>query len=151
MDDDQLSDEAPVGALHHLEIWVPDLERAIAKWGWLLTELGYRLFQEWPSGRSWRLGATYLVFEQSPALTATEHDRCSPGLNHIAFHAGRPDQVDALTGAAQLHGWSLMFPAEHPHAGGRNHYAAYLVNTDGYEIELVAQLPAARSGATAWS
>ena len=27
------------------------------------------------------LGATYLVVEQSPALTASEHDRLRPGLN----------------------------------------------------------------------
>lgn len=141
----------PVGALHHLEIWVPDLERAIAQWGWLLTRLGYQLFQQWPSGRSWRLGTTYLVFEQSPALTAAGHDRCQPGLNHIAFHAGAPDHVDALSVEAQGHGWSLMFPDKHPYAGGGNHYAAYLVNADGYEVELVGQLPADTSGAVAWS
>ena len=59
---------------------VPDLGRACAEWGWLLAQLGYAPFQEWPDGRSWRLDATYLV-EQSPALTATEHDRPRPGLN----------------------------------------------------------------------
>ena len=137
MPDDQIVSQ-PVGQLHHLEIWVPSLEQANAQWGWLLTQLGYRLFQEWPSGRSWRLGSTYLVFEQSPALTAADHDRRRPGLNHIAFHAGESHRLDALTAAAQRHGWSLMFPDKHPYAGGTNHYAAYLVNTDGFEVELVA-------------
>ena len=28
--------------LHHVELWVPDLGRAVASWGWLLTELGRR-------------------------------------------------------------------------------------------------------------
>ena len=64
------------GSLHHVELWVPDLERGKAQWGWLLGELGYEQFQDWPDGRSWRLG---------------------------------PD-----------------------------HYAAYLANTDGFEVELVA-------------
>jgi hypothetical protein len=27
------------GLLHHVELWVPDLDRAVASWGWLLTEL----------------------------------------------------------------------------------------------------------------
>jgi hypothetical protein len=36
------------GTLHHVELWVPDLGRAAASWGWLLTELGYQPFQDWP-------------------------------------------------------------------------------------------------------
>jgi hypothetical protein len=32
----------------------------------------------------------------------------------------------------------LLFPDRHPHAGGPDHYAAYLENTDGFEVELVA-------------
>lgn len=31
-----------------------------------------------------------------------------------------------------------MFPDRHPHAGGEQTYAAYLENTDGFEVELVA-------------
>jgi catechol 2,3-dioxygenase-like lactoylglutathione lyase family enzyme len=126
------------GELHHLEVWVPDISRAVTQWGWLLDQLGYQPFQNWSSGRSWRLGSTYVVLEQSPALTATDHERCRPGLNHLAFHAGDRQRVDALTEASQRHGWTLMFPGRHPHAGGEDHYAAYLTNDDGYEVELVA-------------
>jgi len=39
---------------------------------------------------------------------------------------------------APQHGWRLLFPDRHPHAGGLDHYAAYLEDRDGYEIELVA-------------
>lgn len=126
------------GLLHHVELWVPDLDRAVASWGWLLGKLGYETFQDWPGGRSWRLGDTYVVAEQSPALTGTEHDRCRPGLNHLAFHAASREQVDELTAAAPGHGWALMFADRHPHAGGAETYAAYLENEDGYEAELVA-------------
>ena len=125
-----------IGRLHHVELWVPDLARAIRSWGWLLGELGYQQFQDWPAGRSWRLGETYLVMEQSPALTAAEHDRRRPGLNHLAFHAG--SQVDALVAAAPAYGWTLLFPDRHPHAGGPEHYAAYLADDDGFEVELVS-------------
>ncbi|MEU8882252.1 VOC family protein [Streptomyces hydrogenans] len=129
------------GTLHHIELWVPDLERAAASFGWLLEALGHTPFQSWSDGRSWRLGATYLVVEQSPALTAGEHDRCRPGLNHLAFHVADPEAVDALVAEAPRHGWSLMFPDRHPHAGGAQHYAAYLENADGFEVELVAVTP----------
>ncbi|MFJ3615472.1 VOC family protein [Streptomyces hydrogenans] len=129
------------GTLHHIELWVPDLERAAASFGWLLEALGHTPFQSWSDGRSWRLGATYLVVEQSPALTAGEHDRCRPGLNHLAFHVADPEAMDALVAEAPHHGWSLMFPDRHPHAGGAQHHAAYLENVDGFEVELVAVTP----------
>ncbi|MEU9153731.1 VOC family protein [Streptomyces sp. NPDC048417] len=124
--------------LHHIELWVPDLPRAVGEWGWLLGRLGYRPYQEWAAGRSWRMGTTYLVVEQSPAMTSGAHDRMRPGLNHLAFHAGAPAQVDELADTAPAHGWSPLFTDRYPHAGGPQHYAAYLVNTDGFEVELVA-------------
>lgn len=126
------------GLWHHVEIWVPDLRRAVAHWGWLLESLGYTVFQEWEAGRSWRLGETYLVVEQSPALSAAEHDRCRPGLNHLAFHVETSAEVDKLVAESAGHGWTLMFADRHPHAGGPEHYAAYLENSDGFEVELVA-------------
>jgi hypothetical protein len=46
--------------------------------------------------------------------------------------------VDALAEQAPAHGWTLMFPDRHPHAGGEQHYAAYLEDMDGFEVELVA-------------
>jgi catechol 2,3-dioxygenase-like lactoylglutathione lyase family enzyme len=126
------------GALHHVELWVPDLDRAVATWGWLLGELGYELFQTWPGGQSWHSGPTYIVLEQSPARTASRHDRCRPGLNHLAFHVASAALVEAMTAAAAQHGWRLMFADQHPYAGGTGHYAAFLENLDGYEAELVA-------------
>jgi catechol 2,3-dioxygenase-like lactoylglutathione lyase family enzyme len=129
------------GGLHHVELWVPNLDRAVASLGWLLEALDHTLFQSWNNGRSWRLGPTYLVLEQSPALTADRHDRCRPGLNHLAFHVEDETAVDRLATDATRHGWHLMFPDRHPHAGGAQHYAAYLENDDGFEVELVAINP----------
>jgi catechol 2,3-dioxygenase-like lactoylglutathione lyase family enzyme len=95
-------------------------------------------FQDWEHGRSWQLGATYLVVGESPALTASGHDRLRPGMNHLAFHAGSRQHVDALAADGPAHGPTLLFPETHPHAGGPDHYAAYISNTDGFEVELVA-------------
>jgi catechol 2,3-dioxygenase-like lactoylglutathione lyase family enzyme len=135
---DPANTEPVAGMVHHVELWVPDLDRAIESWGWLLQALGYTTFQDWPAGRSWRLGPTYIVVEQSPDLSASAHDRCRPGLNHLAFHVSDSRLVDSLTAQAPHHGWTLMFPDRHPYAGGPDHYAAYLENADGFEVELVA-------------
>lgn len=134
-------DPVAPGGLHHVEVWVPDLAVAERAWRWLLGELGWQPYQHWDAGRSWRHGGTYLVLEQSPALSSTVHDRLAPGLNHLAFHAGTPANVDRLVEAAPPHGWSLLFPERHPHAGGPDVYAAYLADTQGYEVELVAGRP----------
>ncbi|ALV33775.1 VOC family protein [Streptomyces sp. CdTB01] len=125
--------------LHHVELWVPDLGRAVGEWGWLLGRLGWVPYQEWERGRSWREGGTYLVVEESVAMSGTDHDRMRPGLNHLAFHAGSRADVDALAEAAPGHGWQPLFAARYPYAGGPGHYAAYLVNSDGFEVELVAE------------
>lgn len=127
-----------VGALHHVELWVPHLARATAEWGWILGRLGYEPYQSWTHGISWRRGGTYIVVEESPDLGSRRHQRTAPGLNHLAFHAGTAQQVDALADAAPLHGWTALFPEKYPNAGGPGHFAAYLENSDGFEIELVA-------------
>ncbi|WP_425861377.1 VOC family protein [Arthrobacter sp. TWP1-1] len=131
-------DENLAGALHHVELWVPSIERATVEWGWLLSTLGYSMEQNWGKGASWRRGSTYIVTEESPAMSSEQHQRTAPGLNHLAFHAGTKDMVDALVEDASAHGWQQLFAEKYPHAGGADHYAAYLVNSDGFEIELVA-------------
>lgn len=130
----------PVGALHHIELWVADLHAAERSWGWLLTRLGYRLTNQWPTGRTWTLGATYVVVESGPDVVPAGHERRRPGVNHLAFHAGTPEDVEAMAGESAQHGWRLLFADRHPHAGGPDHYAAYLENVDGFEVELVAAI-----------
>ncbi len=78
------------------------------------------------------------MLEQSPARIVVRHDRLRPGLNHIAFYVASREQVDWLAASAAEHGWRLLFAERHPHAGGPDHYAAYLEDRDGYEVELVA-------------
>ncbi|MEV0737406.1 VOC family protein [Streptomyces sp. NPDC050549] len=126
--------------LRHIELRLADLGRAAPQWGWLLERLGCEPYQNRPAGRSWRMGETHVVIEQSPALRpATAHDRMRPGLNHLAFHVrGGRAELDALVEAAPRHGWTSMFPERYPHAGGPDHCAACLENGDGFEAGLVA-------------
>ncbi len=128
---------SPAGRLHHVEIWVADYPRARSSLGWLLEQLGYRLASEWGHGGSWQGAGEYIVLESGPDVSAP-HERRRAGLNHLAFVAGSEQEVDALADAALGHGWTLMFADRHPYAGGAGHYAAYLENDEGFEIELVA-------------
>ncbi|HEV7973324.1 GNAT family N-acetyltransferase [Amycolatopsis sp.] len=127
------------GKPHHIELWVPDLARAEESFGWLLGALGWHEFQRWSAGVSWKLGTGYLVVEQSPAVLGEPHDRMRPGLNHLALHVDTREHVDELAAEALKHGWRPMFADRYPFAGGEKHYAAYLENADGFEIELVAE------------
>ncbi|HEX6469643.1 MAG TPA: VOC family protein [Streptosporangiaceae bacterium] len=133
------------GAVHHVELWVPDLAAARATWGWLFDRLGYTPFQEWEHGRSWRLGDCYIVMEESPAMRHEPYDRLRPGLNHLAFTVGSRAALDAIVSDGTRHGWRLLFPERHPFAGGPGHYAAYLEDGQGFEVELVAEDPPAKA------
>ena len=133
-----MTEDASVGALHHVELRVADLDASRASWGWLLGELGYTTYQQWDGGHSWILGQTYIVLEQSERTGA--HDRRTPGLSHLAFHAGDRDDVDRLWSASLEHRWRHLYADRHPYAGGEQHYAAYLENTERFKVELVAKL-----------
>src|SRR6266536_1000175 len=62
------------GGLHHVELWVPDLTRAVESWGWLFDALGWQPYQHWDAGRSWRSGGVYVVVRAA----GTAGHRCSP-------------------------------------------------------------------------
>ena len=126
------------GRLHHVEVWVADLETAERSLGWMLEQLGYQCNGRWKQGRSYQGAGEYIVLESGADVAPGTHERRRPGLNHLAFMAGTRAQVDALTEQAVERGFTLLFEDTHPFAGGRGHYAAYLETADGFEVELVA-------------
>ncbi len=127
------------GGIHHLELWVEDLQASLPGWRWLLERLGWEAMNTWPAGVSWQLGSVYLVLEAGPDVVRARHERTRAGLNHLALHAGTRAAVDTLVAEAPAHGWRLMFTDRHPYAGGPDHYAAYLEDAAGFEVELVAE------------
>ena len=127
---------ADIGALHHIELRTNNLAAAIDSWGWLLGELGYQPYQQWPDGRSWRLGSAYIVLESAPGPGI--HDRRDAGLSHLAFHAGSTENVERLWSVASQHGWQQLYADRWPWAGGPKHFAAFLENTERFKVELVA-------------
>jgi catechol 2,3-dioxygenase-like lactoylglutathione lyase family enzyme len=127
------------GSLHHLELYVPDLERSMAFWAWLLLELGYLLDNEWDEGCAYRLERTSVVFVQAPGGPGEGPiDRRRPGLNHLAFNVSSRGEVDRLTGQLRARGVRILYEERHPHAGGPDHYAVFCEDPDGLKVELVA-------------
>ncbi|CAN5494601.1 hypothetical protein BH10ACT1_BH10ACT1_35080 [soil metagenome] len=125
-------------SIHHLQLWVPDLERAEGSWGWLLTELGYELGRRWDHGCVWRQDGTAIVIEASPDMVpGMLHSRLRPGMNHVAFHVADQTAVAALVAAAPDHGWTQL-PDHVHHPMPSQLTVAYLENSDGFEVELIA-------------
>ena len=132
-------DQVPAGMLHHVELYVSDLGRSVAFWDWFLSELGYEVYQEWPLGRSWKLGPTYLVLVQAEEPHRdTGFHRCTPGLNHLAFHAESRSHVDEMTARVRERGRPILYEGDHPYAGGPDHYAVYFEDPERIKVELVA-------------
>ena len=127
------------GQIHHIEIYVTDLEKSAHFWDWLLEWMGYNLYQQWPQGKSWKLGETYLVFVQREDKFAhLNYHRCGTGLNHIAFHGESRQQVDELTRLLQMKGYQILYADRHPYAGGSGYYAVFFEDPDRIKIEFVA-------------
>jgi catechol 2,3-dioxygenase-like lactoylglutathione lyase family enzyme len=124
--------------LHHLTLWVPNLERAEASWGWLLRELGYTRDRSLEAVALFRHpGGFALALEESRDMVpGMLYSRLRPGLNHIAFTTESAAVLTKIVSSCGGHGWSAMPTTRHPIAGGAK--VAYLEDQDGFEVELVA-------------
>ncbi|MFN7250589.1 MAG: VOC family protein [Anaerobacillus sp.] len=125
--------------IHHIEIYVSNLEKSTEFWGWLLEDLGYSVYQKWDMGQSWILGDSYIVFVQTEKrFLDVPYHRCRVGLNHLAFHARSKQHVDDVTSQLKEKGVTILYNDKHPYAGGENYYAVYFEDPDRMKVELVA-------------
>lgn len=127
------------GLIHHVELYVSNLEHSLEFWGRFLEDLGYHVFQEWDAGQSFKLGETYIVFVQAEErFLDVPYHRRKVGLNHLAFHAESREHVDTVTTKLRENGITILYPNQHPFAGGDDHYAVYFEDPDRIKVELVA-------------
>ncbi len=126
--------------LHHLTLWVPDLERAQRSWSWLLGKLGYVLDGSVDRIVLFRHDSGFaLALEQSPDMVpGMLYSRLRPGLNHLAFTLSSPSALLSIVSDAADYGWSTMAGDRHPIAAGSR--VAYLEDSDSFEVELVAPI-----------
>ncbi|WP_342603198.1 VOC family protein [Peribacillus sp. FSL E2-0159] len=126
------------GFIHHIELNVSNLYRTVDFWGWFLEEMNYEPFQEWESGKSWRLDDMYIVFVQAETrYLDIPYHQGQVGLNHLAFHATSRHQVDEITRKLRDRGVTILYADKHPFAGGKEHYAVYFEDPDRMKVELV--------------
>ncbi|MFG6115757.1 VOC family protein [Halobacillus sp. MO56] len=127
------------GLFHHVEIYISNLEKSEAFWGWFLEELGYQPYQKWNEGQSWKLGETYLVFVQTEdKFLDIPYHRRRTGLNHLAFHASSRERVDEMTKMLKERDINILYENQHPFAGGEDYYAVYFEDPDRIKVEFVA-------------
>ena len=127
------------GTLHHIELYVKDLNKSKEFWGWLLDELGYKEYQKWEQGISYILEKTYIVFVQvEERFLDIPYHRCRPGLNHLAFHGGSKAFVDKVTLKLREKNVKILYEDKHPYAGGEGYYAVYFEDPDRMKVEITA-------------
>ena len=125
--------------LHHVEIYVSNLETTKKFWGWFLNKLEYVVSQKWDSGISYKLDETYIVFVQTEdAFLEDGYHRKRTGLNHLAFHAKSKKQVDELTVELKERNVNILYQDKHPYAGGEYYYAVFFEDPDRIKVELVS-------------
>ncbi|QIK70520.1 hypothetical protein G7062_09480 [Erysipelothrix sp. HDW6C] len=96
--------------LHHIELYVADLNETRQFWSWFLDTLGYALYQEWPDGFSYRIQDTYIVFVQTEdKYLHPPYHRKHSGLNHLAFHVANQTQFNQIQSHLIEHGIPLLY------------------------------------------
>jgi catechol 2,3-dioxygenase-like lactoylglutathione lyase family enzyme len=127
------------GRIHHIELYVSDLEQSMEFWSWFLSDLGYDLYQKWDKGKSYKLEESYIVFVQTEEkYMEIPYHRCGVGLNHLAFHADSREEVDVMTEKLIHRGINILYEDRHPFAGGEDYYAVFFEDPDRIKVEFVA-------------
>ena len=134
-------------AVHHLDLWVTDPDEAAGEWGWLLGELGWE-DGSGMAGCSWAHPDGTIVFmepspdqphDRSPSgragLDSEGPDREGPG--HLALATDERALLDRMRAESSAHGWHERYADRYPHAGGDQHTALFLQNSEGFEVEIV--------------
>jgi glyoxylase I family protein len=127
------------GLINHLDLTVSDLERSVAFYDQILGALGYVRSGEYAGEvPNWtlRLGSLSMSIGLHAARTKATHDRYSPGLHHLAFHATSRNEVDEIHALALSAGAVVLdAPAEYDYTPG--YYALFLADPDGLKLEVV--------------
>ncbi len=125
--------------LHHIEIYVSDLEKSILFWTPLMSMLGYSA-DRWPGGMNYEKdGEGYFCFLPAPEKhLAAGYHRQRVGLNHLAFKATSRAHVDQISAWVKASGFTTLYEAKYPFATGPNYYALYCEDPDRIKVEVVA-------------
>jgi len=124
------------GTIHHVELYVSNLERSSVFWGWLLSELGYNVFQSWSTGISYKLGHTYIVFVQTEEKFLNNgYHRKRTGLNHLAFHVESEEFINRIKQKLIEKGVTILY-TEEPLENNVSPASLFFEDPDRIKVEL---------------
>ena len=126
--------------LHHIELYVSDLEESIMFWTPFMKLLGYK-------PERWSEGINYFPQEDEPYICLLEvskehlsavYHRKRIGLNHLAFKAKSQQHVDEVRAWVKESGHTLLYDDRYPYATAPNYYAVFCEDPDRMKLEVVA-------------
>lgn len=125
--------------IHHIEIYVSDLNRTMAFWTPFMEKLGYEA-DRWSGGINYRKGKdSYLCFlPTSPEHVGAGYHRQRVGLNHLAFRGRSREHVDELAAWVKEAGHTVLYEDRYPFATGGDYYALFCEDPDRIKVEVVA-------------
>lgn len=126
--------------LHHIEIYVSDLERSVEFWTPFMEKLGYEA-EQWSGGMNYVTGMTepYLCLLQvSNEHRSAGYHRKRVGLNHLAFMAKSRQHVDEVRAWLKESGHALLYDERYPFATAPDYYAVFCEDPDRIKLEVVA-------------
>lgn len=128
--------------LHHVEIYVSDLEESRKFYSYFFPLMNYELYQEWECGFSYKYGETYIVFVQAePDYLESSYHRKNIGLNHLAFSLNSEIEIDNIRNILLEYGVQELYTEKYPYAGGRNYYAFFFEDPDRIKLEITIRKP----------
>lgn len=126
--------------LHHVELYVSNLERSIAFWTPFMAMLGYEA-DRWSEGMNYMRGEDepyFCLLQADPEHVRAGYHRKRVGLNHLAFRGSSRAQVDEVARWVKANGYTLLYEDRHPYAGGPDYYAVFCEDPDRFKLEVVA-------------
>lgn len=120
--------------LHHIEIYVSDLEASRRFYEHFLGRLGYQLYQDWKEGFSLKYQEQYLVFVQAPQhFLSMGYHRTRIGLNHLAFEV--TEDLEILRQNLLEFGVRLLY--EERFLEAEDPEVLYCLDPDGIKLEWI--------------
>jgi catechol 2,3-dioxygenase-like lactoylglutathione lyase family enzyme len=127
--------------LHHVEIYVSNLDASHAFWASILAKIGYEVSAHWEDGFTLsNCNDAYLTFVQvAEKYDSHPYHRCGAGLNHLAFAVKSRNAVDALRQYCIESNVRILYDEKYPFAnGGKHYYALFVEDPDRIKVEFVA-------------